>query len=69
MNKVFSLTNGIVSVAFGFVWAAAATVDVATGAAVANNNAISTLVPPSSTKDKGAYIGVLVAFEGACVGG
>jgi hypothetical protein len=68
-NKVFSLTNGIVSVAFGFVCFAAATVDAATGAAIADDDPISTVVPPSLTKDKGAYVDVLVAFEGACVGG
>jgi hypothetical protein len=44
-------------------------VDVATGAAVANDDAVSTVVPPSSTKDEGAYVGVSVASEGACVGG
>ena len=49
--KVFSLTNGIVSVAFGLVCAAAATVDVATGAAVADDNTVRTVVPPSTTKD------------------
>jgi hypothetical protein len=43
-------------------------VDVATGATVANNNAVGIIVPPSLTKDKGAYVGALVAFEGACVG-
>ena len=43
--------------------------DVATGAAVADDNAISTVISPSLTKDKGVYVGVLVAFEGACVGG
>ena len=59
----------VVSVAFGFVCAAVATVDVATGAAVADNDAVSTVVPPSSTKDEGAYVGVSVAFEGVCVGG
>ena len=37
--------------------------------AVADDDAISTVVPPSSTKDEGAYVGVSVAFEGACVGG
>jgi hypothetical protein len=49
--------------------ASATAVDVTTGTAVAadNNNAISTVVPPSSTKDEGAYVGVSVAFEGACV--
>ena len=69
----FSLTKsnyfGIVSVAFGFVCTAAATVDVSTGAAVADDDAVSTVVPPSSTKDEGAYVGVSVAFEGVCVGG
>jgi hypothetical protein len=68
-NKVFSLTNGIISVAFGFVCAAAATVDVTMGADVTDNDAISTVIPLSSTKDKGAYVGMSVAFEGACVGG
>ena len=44
--------------------------DVATGAAVADDNAISTVVPPPSlTKREGAYVGVLLAFKGACVGG
>jgi hypothetical protein len=44
-------------------------VDVSTGAAVADDDAVSTVVPPSSTKDKGAYVGVSVTFEGVCVGG
>ncbi len=39
------------------------------GTAVANDDAISTVVPPSLAKDKGAYGGVSVAFEGTCVGG
>jgi hypothetical protein len=43
-------------------------VDLATGAAVADDDTVST-VPPSSMKDKGPYVGVLVAFEGVCVGG
>jgi hypothetical protein len=45
-------------------------VDVATGAAVAanDNNAVGAVVPPSSTKDKDAYLSALAAFEGACVG-
>ncbi len=43
--------------------------DVPTGAAVADDDAVSTVVPPSSTKDEGAYVGVSVAFEGVCVGG
>jgi hypothetical protein len=49
--------------------ASATTVDVATGAAVAadDNNAIGIVVPPSSTKDEGAYVGVSVAIEGVCV--
>jgi hypothetical protein len=44
-------------------------VDVSTGAAVADNDTVSTVVPPSSTKDEGAYVGVSVAFEGVCIGG
>ncbi len=44
-------------------------VDVVTGAPVADDDAISTIVPPSPIKREGAYVGVLVAFEGACVGG
>jgi hypothetical protein len=45
-------------------------VDVSTGAAIAANNddAISAVVPPSSTNDKDAYVGTPVAFEGVCVG-
>ncbi len=45
-------------------------VDVATGTAAAANddNAVGTVVPPSSTKDEDAYVGALVAFEGTCVG-
>ncbi len=39
--------------------------DVAT--AVANNGAIGVAVPPSLTKDEGAYVSALVAFDGACV--
>ena len=35
---------------------------------IVSANAIGTVVPPSSTKDEGTYVGVLVAFEGACVG-
>ncbi len=58
-----SLTNGIVSIAFGFVCTVAATmVDVAKGAAVADDDAISTVVPPYSTKREGVYVGVSVAF-------
>ncbi len=43
--------------------------DVATGAAVANDDTVSTVVPPSLTKDEGAYVDVLMAFEGMCIGG
>ena len=48
----------------------ATAVDVSTGTAVAANDddAISAVNPPSSTKDKDAYVGALVAFEGVCVG-
>ena len=44
--------------------------DVAAGGAIAadNDDALGSVVPPSSTKDKDAYVGALVAFEGACVG-
>ena len=50
--------------------AAAAAVDIATGDAVAadDDDAVNAVVPPSATKDENAYIGALVAFEGACVG-
>jgi hypothetical protein len=50
--------------------ALATTVDVATGAAIAadDDNAVGAVVPPSLTKDKDAYVGALVAFEGACAG-
>jgi hypothetical protein len=41
---------------------------IARGAAVADNDAVGTVVLPSSTKDKGAYIGVLVMFECVSVG-
>ncbi len=45
-------------------------VDIAAGDAVAadNDNAVDAVVPPSSTKDKDAYVGASVAFEGVCVG-
>ncbi len=43
--------------------------DVATGAAVADDNAVSAVVPLSLTKDEGTYVRVSVAFEGVCVGG
>ncbi len=59
-NKVLGLTNDIVSIAFGVVCTAAATVDVAKGTAVADDDAVGTIVPPSSTKDEGAYVGVSV---------
>jgi hypothetical protein len=60
----------VVSVAIRFVGAAAAAVVIATGTAIATNDdgAVGTVVPPSSTKDGGAYIDTLVAFEGMCVG-
>ena len=38
------------------------------GSTVADDNAVGTVFPLSSTKDKGAYLGLLVAFEGACIG-
>ncbi len=49
--------------------ASATVVDVAMGAAVAvdNKDTVSAVVPPSSTKDEGAYVGASVAFQGACV--
>ena len=43
-------------------------VDIATGAAVANDDTVSTVVPLSLTKDEGACVDVSVVFEGACVG-
>ena len=45
-------------------------VDASTGAAAAadDNDAVGAVVPLSLTKDKDAYVGALVAFEGACVG-
>jgi hypothetical protein len=48
----------------------ATTVDISTGAAIAadNDDAISAVVPPSSTNDKDAYVGTSVTFEGVCVG-
>ena len=44
--------------------------DVATGAVVAaaEDNAVGAVAPPSSTKDKDAYLNVLVAFKGAYIG-
>jgi hypothetical protein len=78
----FSLTNDVVGVAAGVSGVviggvvggggstSATVVDVAMSAAVAadNDNAVGAVIPPSSTKDEDAYIGVSVAFEGACVG-
>ena len=50
--------------------AAAAAVDVATGATIAKDkdNATSVVIPPSLTKDKDAYIDALVMFKGECIG-
>ena len=44
--------------------------DIAACGAVAadDDNAVDAVVPPSSTKDKDAYVGASVAFKGACVG-
>ena len=44
--------------------------DVASGDTVAadDDDAVGTVVPPSSTKDEDAYVGASVAFEGACIG-
>ncbi len=75
----FSLTNNVVGITIvvgvgGVVVSdggrLTTTVDVSTGALVAANNddAVGTVVPPSSTKDEDAYVGASVAFEGACVG-
>ncbi len=80
----FSLTNDVVGVAvavgvgrvvIGSVVAgggskSATAVDVSTGAAVAadDNDAVSTVIPPSSTKDKDAYISASVVFVGSCIG-
>ena len=50
--------------------AVAAVVKVITGTVATNddNNAVGAVVPPSSTKDKDAYVGASVVFKGACVG-
>ena len=70
----FSLTNDVIGVAIGVVviggGASATVVDVAMNAIVAadDDNAIGAVVLPSSTKDEDAYVGALLAFEGACVG-
>ena len=49
--------------------ALATAVDVPTGATVTVNdgNAVGAVVPPSLTKDEGAYVGASVAFQGACI--
>ena len=48
--------------------ASAAAADVASGAIVAanDNDADGATVPPSSTEDKGAYVGASAEFEVAC---
>ena len=75
-NDVVAITVGIGvggvvlgGIIIGGGSALATVVDVSTGAAVtaANNDAISAVIPPSSTNDKEAYIGASVAFEGVCV--
>jgi hypothetical protein len=45
-------------------------VDITVGGAVAadNDDVLDAVVPPSLTKDKDAYVGALVAFEGTCIG-
>ncbi len=73
---MFSSTNNVVGIAVDVVvgsgggGVSATALDIAAGNAVAadNNDAVDAVVPPSSTKDKDAYIGASVAFEGACVG-
>ena len=47
-----------------------AKVDVALGATVAaiDDDADGTVVPPSSTKDEGEYVGELVEIKAACFG-
>ena len=44
--------------------------DIAAGNVFAANDddAVNAVFPLSSTKDKDAYVGALVAFEGTCVG-
>ncbi len=44
--------------------------DIAAGGPVTadDDDAANAVVPPSSTKDKDAYVGASVALEGACVG-
>ena len=48
----------------------ATAVDVSTGTTVAANDddAVSAVVPPSSTNDKDAYVCALVVFQGVCIG-
>jgi len=48
--------------------ASAAAVDVTSGAIITANddNADGPIVPPSSTEDKGAYVGASAEFEVAC---
>ncbi len=36
--------------------------------AAADGDAVGAVVPPSSTKDKDACIGTLVAFKSTCIG-
>ena len=50
--------------------ASAAAVDVASGATIAANNddADDAVIPPSSTEDKGTYVGALVEIKAACFG-
>jgi hypothetical protein len=68
-----SSTNDVVGITVGVVvgggGASATAVDIAAGDAVTadNNHAVVAVVPPYSTKDKDAYIGASVAFEGVCV--
>ena len=54
------LTKDIVSVAFGVAGAAAAAADIATGAVVAYDDVVGTLISLTLTKDKGAYLGASV---------
>jgi hypothetical protein len=70
MSSPLLSSIGVGGVIVGDGGALATAVDVSTGAAVAanNNNAVGNVVPPSSTNEEDAYVGVLVAFEGRCVG-
>ena len=71
---MFSSTNDVVGVAVSIVvgsgGASGTAVDIAAGSVAAANddNAVDAVVPPSLTKDKDAYVGTSVAFEGACIG-